>query len=129
VGWFRRRADRPTENLVDTAERLTTRSRRQIDQDRATLSDYATVQGWLRVLGRQGDQQVFIHRPWGTVVAVAERRYDTIGVFLSDGDQVWYATPPGAASNIELTPSQVEHILLEALTSPGPPEWPDWHDL
>jgi hypothetical protein len=28
-----------------------------------------------------------------------------------------------------LTPEQVEHILIDSLTSTQAPPWPDWHEL
>jgi hypothetical protein len=27
-----------------------------------------------------------------------------------------------------LSLAQVEHIMLEAMESPGPPQWPDWRE-
>jgi len=48
---------------------------------------------------------------------------------MSDGEKSWFAVPPGAVDDRDLTPEQVEHILLDALTASGPPEWPDWRYL
>lgn len=124
VGWFRRRAEPSVEKSnvpQERARRLTARGRRRTDSDVAGLDDREVVQGWLRELGGDRDQQVYVDRSWGTVVAVAERRYDGINVFLSDGERTWHASLPGADSTADLAPAQVEHVLLDALTSTGPP--------
>lgn len=114
---------------MDIAERLTGRGLfRALERDTAALDDRATVQRWLREWRPDRDQQVFVHRPWGTVVAVADGRLP-ISVFMSDGDKSWFAVAPGAPDDQELTPEQVEHVLLDALTSTGPPTWPEWRYL
>ena len=120
--WFRRR-DRKVPR--DLAERFTQRGLLRNDSETAELTDRATVQRWARELGRDHDQQVLVHRTWGTVAAVAERRHGP-RVFLSDGDTTWVAAVPGTDGDENLTGEQVEHVLVDALTSPGPPEWPDW---
>jgi hypothetical protein len=121
--WRSRRAQ-----LDDVAERLTRRGLFRVDRDAAALSDRGTVQAWLRELDRGRDQQVWVHRRWGRVVAVADRR-QPVTVILHDGEKSWFATAPGAAGDQELTPDQVEHILLDALTAESRPQWPDWHYL
>jgi hypothetical protein len=74
------------------------------------------------------DTQVFVHRPWGTVVAVADSG-ESVGLFLSDGKKTWIAAAPGATDGQYLTPEQIEYVLLDALTAPGPPHWAEWRDL
>lgn len=108
----------------DVAERLTGWRGR----DTARLDERDTVAGWLTELPRASDQQVFVHRSWGTVVAVADGKHP-VNVFWTDGDTTWYAVPPGTVEDQDLTPEQVKHVLLEALTSPGPPSWPQWRVL
>jgi hypothetical protein len=51
---------------------------------------------------------------------------------MTDGDQMWYAAHPG--SNLaqklpQLTPDQVEYVMLDALTSADPPAWPEWREF
>jgi hypothetical protein len=122
--WRRDRSVR----LEDVAERLTRRSLFRMDRDSASLGDRGTVRAWLRELRPERDQQVFVHRGWGTIVAVADGRHP-VGVILYDGEKSWFATAPGAADDQELTPDQVEHIMLDALTADSRPQWPDWHYL
>ena len=124
VKW--RRDSRP--RLEDTAERLTVRGIFRVDRDSAPLGDRATVQGWLRELHRGRNQQVFVHRRWGTIVAVADGRHP-VTVILHDGEKSWLAAAPGAADDQELTPDQVEHVLLDALAAESRPQWPDWRYL
>jgi len=121
------RRDRPA-RLEDIAERLTVRGLFRVDRDSAPLSDRGMVQRWLRELHRGRDQQVFVHRRWGTVVAVADGRHP-VTVILHDGEKSWSAAAPGAADDQELTPDQVEHVLLDALASESRPQWPDWRYL
>jgi hypothetical protein len=110
------------------AERLTRRGLFRVDRDSAALSDRDTVRTWLRQLDRERDQQVLVHRRWGTIGAVADRRHP-VTVILYDGEKSWFATAPGAADHQELTPDQIEHILLDALSANSRPQWPDWHYL
>jgi hypothetical protein len=42
------------------------RRRRQVTAETAELSDAGTVKRWLADLAADGDQQVLVHRPWGT---------------------------------------------------------------
>jgi hypothetical protein len=69
-----------------------------------------------------------VHRPWGTVAAVAESKHP-VTVVMSDGERSWFATAPGAQADQPLTPDQVEHVVLDSLTALEPPAWPDWHAL
>jgi hypothetical protein len=124
---MRWRRDRSVQ-LEDVVERLTRRGLFQVDRDSASLNDRGTVRTWLHELRPERDQQVFVHRRWGTIVAVADRRHP-VGVILHDGERSWFATAPGAPDNQDLTPDQVEHILLDALTADSRPQWPDWHYL
>jgi hypothetical protein len=114
--------------LTDVAERLTPRGLFRVDRDSASLSDRGTVQTWLRELHQDSRQQIFIHRRWGTIVAESDRRHP-VTVILFDGEKSWLATAPGADERQALTPEQVEHIMLDALTEDGRPQWPDWHYL
>ena len=123
MGW---RRDRP--QLEDVAERLTRRGLFRVDRDSASLSEHGTVRTWLRQLYPTCDQQILVHRHWGTIGAVADRRHP-VTVIRHDGDKSWFATAPGAADRQPLTPDQVEHILLDALTADRHPQWPDWHYL
>lgn len=123
LGW---RRDRP--QLEDVAERLTRRGLFRVDRDSAPLSEHGTVRTWLRQLYPTCNQQILVHRHWGTIGAVADRRHP-VTVILYDGDKSWFATAPGAADHQPLTPDQVEHILLDALTADRRPQWPDWHYL
>jgi hypothetical protein len=112
----------------DLAERETNRGLLRTVRDTAALDDRQTVQQWLRELGTDGAQQVFVHRPWGTVVAVADGHHP-VRVFLTDGDRSWWAVPPPPAADRDLTPEQTELIVLDALTASERPEWPDWQHL
>lgn len=100
----------------------------RLKSERAELSDRNTVQAWLRELRPEHETQVFVHRSWGTVLAVADRN-PSVQVFLYDGDKTWWAAAPGSPDEQHLTPEQVEHILLDALASPARPSWPDWRYL
>jgi hypothetical protein len=91
--------------------------------EQVSLTDGETVRLWLRELSP--DETVLVHRAWGTVAARHDHRYPP-GVLLSDSSGAWFAVPPDAADNHPLTPGQVEHIVLEALTSPARPAWPRW---
>jgi hypothetical protein len=112
----------------DLAERLTRQGLFKVAMESTELSDRTRVQTWLRELRPERDQQILVHRPWGTVVAVADGHHP-VGVFLSDGEKSWSAYAPGAASNQDLTSEQVEYIMLEALTAIRRPEWPEWRAL
>jgi hypothetical protein len=122
----------------DYAERLTTRGLFKVDSEPVALSEREVVRGWLRELGQAGrDQQVMVHRPWGTVVAVPETRLrptmadgrKPATVLMTDGEDTWCAVAPGAADDSYLEPDQVELILLDALASSGPPTWPRWRPI
>ena len=126
MSWLRKLSRRPTVGPENVAERLTGRNPFRISRDSAALTDRDTVRRWLRGMSAERQQQVLVHRPWGTVVAVADGRHP-VGVYFSDGDRSWSAFAPGADS--DLTPDQVEHVVLDALTSPGRPTWPDWRTL
>lgn len=128
VGWFRDRIRRSSGGPTDVAERLTRRGLLKVVRESAALNDRETVRRWLRELRPERDQQVFVHRPWGTVAAVADGRHP-VAVVMSDGEKSWFAAIPGAAGDATLTADQIEYILIDALTSPAPPEWPDWRYL
>ena len=113
---------------MNLAERLTRRSLFKVTGESVALSDRDTVQRWMRELRPGRDQMVLIHRPWGSVAAVADRR-PPVNVFLSDGERTWFAADPGATTDQNLTPDQIEYIMLDSLMSPGPPDWPEWRDL
>jgi hypothetical protein len=127
VGWLRDRLGRFGRGPKDVAERLTG-GLLHLEGEQAELSDRDTVQRWLREMRPEHQTQVFVHRPWGTVVAVADRG-ESVGVFMSDGKKTWIAAAPGATDGQHLTPEQIEYILLDALTAPGPPAWAEWREF
>ena len=118
------------------AERLTRRRvgrfRKAVTGEEAALSDRATVTRWLRETHQCRDQTtIIVSRPWGWVCVTANGRPPT-EVLMTDGERMWYAAYPGstlAQTLPQLTPGQVEHVVLEALTSAGPPRWPDWREF
>lgn len=126
MNWLRGR--RAAAAPRDVAERLTRRGLFRVDAESASLSDGETVRRWLRELDSERDQQVFVHRPWGTIAAVADGRHP-VTVVMSDGEHSWSANPPGSIDSQDLTPEQVEHVVLDALMSSTPPDWPEWRDL
>jgi hypothetical protein len=111
----------------ERVERLTN-SKTDINQELVELSERDLVQNWMREIGPHSAHMVFVHRGWGTVSAVPDREAG-VDVFWTDGTSTWHAVPPGAPDNQALTPGQVERIILDATTSSGPPEWPDWKPL
>jgi hypothetical protein len=127
MGWLRDRLGCFRSGPKDVAERLSG-GLLHLQQEQAELSDRDTVQRWLREMRPEHDTQVVVHRPWGTLVAVADRG-ESVGVFLSDGEKTWIAAAPGATDGRHLTPEQIEYVLLDALTAPGPPTWAEWRDL
>jgi hypothetical protein len=128
MGWLRDRFGRSSGGPTDSAERLTTRGLVKTARESAALGDRETVRRWVHELHPERDQQILVHRPWGTVAAVADGRHP-VTVLRSDGDDSWFAVVPGAADDRSLTPEQVEHVLLDALTASGPPDWPEWRRL
>ncbi len=130
MAWWRKRAA-----PMDVASLLVPRGLfRGVDTETSSLLDHDWVLGWLRTLRPGTDRQVFVHRAWGTVAAVADARYpDDVSVFLADTDDTsWTAVAPGSPEDLRqchLTSDQVEHIVLDALTSPERPAWPDWRYL
>jgi hypothetical protein len=110
-----------------SAERLSG-TRFKVTEESARLDEAETVQRWLRELRPEAEHQILVHRPWGTMLAVADKVHP-IGVLLTVGDRSWFAVPPGADVDAELTADQIETIMLEALTSETPPAWPDWRPL
>jgi hypothetical protein len=111
---------------VDIAERVASDRKAEAGGEQVPVADSATVQQWLRDLGP--DVTVLVHRPWGTVAAQGSGKRP-INVFLSEGASAWFAVPPGATDDHLLTPLQVEHIVLEAMSSPQRPAWPRWVEL
>jgi hypothetical protein len=127
VDWLRERFGRFWSGPKDVAERLTGNVL-HLEKDQAELSDRDTVQKWLREMRPEHQTQVFVHRPWGTIVAVADRG-ESVGVFMSDGKKTWIAAARGAPDGQDLTPEQIEYVLLDALTASGPPTWAEWRDF
>ncbi|MGK5741389.1 hypothetical protein [Micromonospora sp. URMC 103] len=127
MGWFRDRLSRSRRGPKDVAERLTG-GLLHLEQEQTELRDRDTVQRWLREMRPEHETQVFVHRPWGTLVAVADRG-ESVKVFLSDGKNTWIAAAPGAPDDQHLTPDQIEYVVLDALTAPGPPTWAEWRDF
>ena len=129
LGWLGDRLSRSRGAPMDVAERLTGRSLFRVDSESVPLNDRATVQRWLRELRPEHDEQILVHRSWGTIVAVADRR-GPVSVFLADDEnKAWFAAVRGASDEQPLTPEQLEHVMVDALTSPGPPRWPEWRYL
>jgi hypothetical protein len=125
-------ADGPSTNI---AERLTdTRRgwfRKVVTGETVALSDRTTVVRWLREIHRYRDQTIIIHRPWGSVCVVADGLPPSAVLMASD-DGRFYAAYPGSTipqTNPQLTPDQVEHVMVDALTSVGPPRWPEWRQF
>jgi hypothetical protein len=128
MGWFRRReapAGEPPEEGVD---RLTSRGRRDVDCESTTLDDRETVLKWVRDLRPDQDVQIFVNRSWGVVFASGGDGQPP-GVIMGDGEHAWYAVPPGGGEKANLTPEQLERLMLEAMSSPDRPSWPDWHQI
>jgi hypothetical protein len=122
----RRAGARAARSRLDLVERLTTARALRDDGVQVPLADSATVRRWLRDMGPA--ETVLVHRAWGTLAARAGRE-DTVNVFLSDGASAWYAVPPGTHEAHPLTLGQVEHIVLDAMSSPERPAWPHWVEL
>ncbi len=116
-------------SLVTTTRRFPLR----IVTETASLGEVETVRRWIRTLRPEDDQQVHVRRRWGTVAAVTDRKHP-VRVFLSDGEHAWVAEPQGGAATTtggyaDMTPEQVEHVMVDALSSPERPQWPKWSDL
>jgi hypothetical protein len=133
VTWFRRSTEEPAIAPADCAQLLTTTRRfpRRVEEESAPLSDAETVRRWIRTL--HADQQVHVRRPWGTVLAVHDGK-PPVRVFLADGEKSWVAEPPDATTKAkggyaDMTLEQVEHVMVDALTSPDRPQWPRWSFL
>jgi len=127
MGWLRDRLGRLRGGPMNVAERLTG-GLLDLQQEEAELSDRDTVVRWLREMHPDHRTQILVHRPWGTIAAVADRG-ESVAVFLSDGKRTWIAAAPGAPDDGYLTPGQVEHVVLDALTAPEPPTWAEWRDF
>ena len=127
MSWFRKspRGGAPD----DIVERLTTTRRfpPRVEQETASLGDEEIVRGWVRALRPERDQQVHVRRTWGVVAAVCDGKWP-IGVFFTNGERSWVAEPPGGGPS-DLTPEQVEHVVVDALTSTQRPTWPEWRPL
>ncbi|MGS2618257.1 hypothetical protein ACVCAH_27580 [Micromonospora sp. LZ34] len=127
MGWLRDLLGRGRP-AQDVAERLTSRGPFRVSTETVPLTDRETVRRWLRDLDPDLGQQVHIRRPWGVVAAVTDRRHP-VGVVMSDAeDRSWAAYAPGTDERA-LTPDQVEHVVLDALTATERPAWPQWRRL
>ncbi len=116
-----------SESRLDIAERVLPRERTlDLNGEQVALHERAKVQAWLREMGP--DETVLVHRAWGTIAARSHSDFP-VGVFLSDSDGAWFAVPPGPDEELPLTPSEVEHIMLDAMSSPQRPAWPRWVEL
>ena len=133
--WLRRRSGDPASAAKEVASRLTTIRRfpLRVEEETASLSDGETVRRWIRTLRPEGNQQVHVRRTWGTVAAVCDGKHP-VNVVLTDGEHSWVAEPPGGPTATregpaELTLEQVEHVVVDALTSTERPHWPTWRLL
>ena len=126
--WFRRRRNADVPAVVERAERLTGTVWSGVASETCDLTDTATVRSWLAGLSANGDQQVFVHRHWGVLAVVPDKKMPT-SVVLSDGEDSWFAVPPGAGDNGKLTPEQIDRVVLASLDGPSRPQWPDWRPL
>lgn len=118
---------------MDSVEILTTIRRgllrRDVTGEQTSVDDLETVLRWLRGMGRNGYQTLIVHRGWGSMSTIAEKSKPPGDVLLSAGDGTYYATAPGSdipRTQPQLTPAQVEHIMVDGLTSPAAPRWPRW---
>jgi hypothetical protein len=93
------------------------------------LTDATTVRRWLHDLTPGEDVTIVVHRWWGAIAVVASGA-DPVSVFLSEPEgTTFYAVAPRAPDDQHLTADQVERIVIDALTSIRPPDWPDWREL
>jgi len=93
------------------------------------VSDEATVRRWVSEIEPGQDVTVVVRRPWGTIAVVAGGKHPPSVFLADDTDTPRYAVAPGAPGDQHLTPDEVERIVVDALTSAGPPDWPDWREL
>lgn len=114
----------------EIAERLTTVRRfpPRVSRETAELSDVATVRAWVLALRREQDVQVHVRRHWGVLAVVADSR-NPITVIVSEQAHSWVAEPPGSPDRTDLTTEEIEHVTIEALSSPERPAWPRWRLL
>jgi hypothetical protein len=91
----------------------------------ASLGDEEIVRRWIRALSPKGDQQVNVRRTWGA------------RLFARGSGQSRCSSPTGSVlgwqSHLggqgDLTPEQVEHVVIDAPTSTQRPTWPEWSAL
>jgi hypothetical protein len=103
----------------------------RVEEESVPLSDAESVRRWIRTL--HADQQIHVRRPCGTVLAV-HHGTPPVRVLLADGEKSWVAEPPDATTKAkggyaDMTLEQVEHVVVDALTSPDRPQWPRWSFL
>jgi hypothetical protein len=112
---------------MDVAERLTTPTRfpLPVKREAASLSDDHLVRSWIRALRTDRGDVVMVHRPWGILTAAGDGKHP-IDVILWDGEHSWVAEAPGSTDRGALTLEQVEHVVVDALSSSEPPSWPQW---
>ncbi|MBM7494106.1 hypothetical protein JOD64_005328 [Micromonospora luteifusca] len=129
MGWLQRLTGRAESAQQDVAELLSTPRLFRVTSETVSLDDRETVRRWLRELDPDLQQQVHIRRPWGAIAAVSDRR-EPVGVVMTDNEgRSWGAYVPGADDSEQLTPQQVEDVMLAALTSTERPAGPDWRRL
>jgi len=128
VGWLRGRRDAEVPGGVEVAERLIGTGRSDVSAETCELTDSATVRRWLFELSTDRDQQLLVHRSWGSLAVVPDRKR-AASVILSDGKHSWFAVPAGADDKAELTPEQIERVVIDALGGSSRPQWPDWRPL
>jgi hypothetical protein len=122
---WRQRSDAKRRGPVDLAERWTSTGWRKSRGESVSVRDRDAVDVWLRELGDAGKQQVMIHRPWGTIAAVADRR-GRLAVVMADSGHSWSAAAPGGKRGSELSRDQVRVVMTEALDSAHRPTCVDW---
>jgi hypothetical protein len=129
MGWLRNLLGQRERPPQDVAERLVRTGLFRVRAQRVPLSDVETVRRWLHELDPDLDHQVHVRRRWGVIAAVSDHRRPVSVVMADVDDRAWGAYPPGSGQDADLTPEQVEHVMLDALHSAERPAWPQWRRL
>jgi hypothetical protein len=118
----------PGQGPVNVAERWTSLGWRKSHGESASVSDRATVASWLRDFGGARKQQILIHRPWGTIAAVVDRR-GRVEIVVADGNHSWLATATGSVTKTGISAEQARQVMLEALDAMARPTSVEWKPL